>query len=101
MRIIEKLAARARDNQGAPGVTIAFLGDSVTQGCFEVYVKNDGDIEAVYDPRHAYHRQVQDILAVLYPSVPVNIINAGGYSCGIGEWRPERDGQSGMFHVSA
>ena len=77
MRIIEKLAARARDNQGAPGVTIAFLGDSVTQGCFEVYVKNDGDIEAVYDPRHAYHRQVQDILAVLYPSVPVNIINAG------------------------
>jgi len=29
----------------------------------------------------------------------VNIINAGGYVCGIGEWRPERDGQYGMFHV--
>ena len=31
----------------------------------------------------------------------VNIINAGGYTCGIGEWRPERDGQYGMFHVQA
>lgn len=31
----------------------------------------------------------------------VNIINAGGYSCGVGEWRPERDGQYGMFHVEA
>ena len=30
----------------------------------------------------------------------VNIINAGGYVCGVGEWRPERDGQNGMFHVA-
>lgn len=31
----------------------------------------------------------------------VNIINAGGYFCGVGEWRPEKDGQFGMFHVAA
>lgn len=31
----------------------------------------------------------------------INIINAGGYVCGVGEWRPERDGQFGMFHVLA
>lgn len=31
----------------------------------------------------------------------VNIINAGGYACGVGEWRPEKDGQNGMFHVGA
>ena len=30
----------------------------------------------------------------------VNIINAGGYVCGVGEWRPERDGQFGMFHIA-
>lgn len=30
----------------------------------------------------------------------INTINAGGYVCGIGEWRPERDGQYGMFHVA-
>lgn len=29
----------------------------------------------------------------------LTILNAGGYVCGIGEWRPERDGQYGMFHV--
>ena len=29
----------------------------------------------------------------------INIINAGGYICGAGEWRPERDGQFGMYHV--
>lgn len=28
-----------------------------------------------------------------------NCINAGGYVCGIGEWRPERDGQFGMYHI--
>lgn len=30
----------------------------------------------------------------------INIVNAGGYVCGVGEWRPERDGQYGMFHVA-
>lgn len=29
----------------------------------------------------------------------VNCVNAGGYSVGIGEWRPERDGDFGRFHV--
>lgn len=31
----------------------------------------------------------------------INMINAGGFVCGIGEWRPERDGQFGTFHVAA
>ena len=31
----------------------------------------------------------------------VNLINAGGFGCGIGEWRTERDGVSGAFHVEA
>ena len=35
------------------------------------------------------------------PEQIVNTINAGGYVCGVGEWRPERDGQYGMFHVTA
>lgn len=29
----------------------------------------------------------------------INCINAGGYACGIGEWRPERNGRLGRFHV--
>jgi len=31
----------------------------------------------------------------------INVINAGGAICGIGEWRPEKDGQYGMYHVEA
>ena len=31
----------------------------------------------------------------------LNCINAGGYSCGLGEWRPEKDGVFGRFHVEA
>lgn len=31
----------------------------------------------------------------------LNNINAGGQTCGIGEWRPERDGDFGLFHVAA
>ena len=29
----------------------------------------------------------------------INVLNAGGYTCGIGEWRPEKDGRFGRFHV--
>lgn len=29
----------------------------------------------------------------------INVLNAGGFVCGLGEYRPERDGQCGMFHV--
>lgn len=29
----------------------------------------------------------------------INCINAGGYTVGIGEWRPERDGVFGTYHV--
>lgn len=31
----------------------------------------------------------------------INAINAGGFTVGIGEWRPEKDGSYGTFHVSA
>ena len=29
----------------------------------------------------------------------ISMLNAGGYVCGLGEWRPEKDGQYGMFHT--
>lgn len=29
----------------------------------------------------------------------LNVINAGGYMVGLGEWRPERDGSFGKFHI--
>lgn len=29
----------------------------------------------------------------------INCLHAGGFSCGIGEWRPEKDGSFGTFHI--
>jgi hypothetical protein len=29
----------------------------------------------------------------------LNIVNAGGFAVGIGEWRPEKDGQYGMYYL--
>ena len=77
MKIINKIKQKATDNMNQPPVTSAFLGDSVTQGCFEVYVKKDGNVETIFDKECAYHHYLAKILALLYPTVPVNIINAG------------------------
>jgi len=39
--------------------------------------------------------------SVLSPEQIVNLFNQAGFGVGIGEWRPERDGSFGMFHVDA
>lgn len=38
---------------------------------------------------------------VLSESQILNLINVAGFAVGVGEWRPERDGMSGMFHVAS
>jgi len=79
MKIIEKLAEKATGSglYGAPIPTIAFLGDSVTQGCFEVYRSDEKCIDTVFDRAHAYHTYLAEILAGVFPKAPLNIINAG------------------------
>lgn len=37
---------------------------------------------------------------VLTPSQIVNLFNVAGFGVGVGEWRPEKDGSYGMFHVA-
>ena len=77
MKIMDKFVDKVDDNYNQSGVTIAFFGDSVTQGCFEVYCSASEKIETVFDKENAYHAHLQRIFATVYPSVPVNIINAG------------------------
>lgn len=93
MKIIEKMAQKTADHMNHEGVTIAFLGDSVTQGCFEIYKKENNAIETVFDQRYSYERAVSDILGMLFPMVPVNTLNAGisGDNSGRGVERVERD----------
>lgn len=91
MRRTEKLANFDMKRDSRP--TIAFIGDSVTQGCFELNVAKDGTFSDVFDYESVYHNQLKNILSVLFPHVPVNIINAGicGDTAKGGLERLERD----------
>ena len=77
MKIIEKLAKRNRDMSSAAPVTIAFLGDSVTQGCFELYMESETTFNTVFDPEKSYPSLVRKLLAYIFPMAQMNIVNAG------------------------
>ena len=93
MRILEKIKAKQEDLWGKPNVTIAFLGDSVTQGCFDVFWREGIGVDTYFDQDNGYHRQLGKLLAMLYPMVPFNIINAGisGTTASHGHKRLEQD----------
>ena len=75
-RFLEKLRARNADLNADP-VRIAFLGDSVTQGCFEIYRTGEAGIETVFEPENAYSACLRKIFAAVCPRVPVAILNCG------------------------
>lgn len=77
MNIMKKFHEKATDNTHKSAVAIAFLGDSVTQGCFELYKNEANEIETIFDKESAYPNYLYRIFSMLYPSVPVHIINAG------------------------
>ena len=77
MKIIELLKEKQNDNKQGKPITIAFLGDSITQGCFECYLTYPDSLENVFDYKSAYSTRVKEILNMLYPSVQINIINSG------------------------
>lgn len=79
MEIIKKIAT----NKNNPQTTIAFLGDSVTEGCFRSHC----------DYKAAYHNVLKRKLEVFCPNSVINIINAGigGTTADFGAERLERD----------
>lgn len=92
MKITELLKRKNENHRDSAPVTIAFIGDSVTQGCFDCYI-NDGVVKTVFDYKNAYSTRVSEILHMLYPSAQINIINSGisGDSAIGGAKRLERD----------
>ena len=93
MKIVEKIKQKQADLYSRAPITLAFLGDSVTQGCFDCYEIEPNRIETEFYPERAYGELVKRILHKLYPSVPINLVNAGisGSSARGGLDRLERD----------
>jgi len=93
MNIIEKIKEKNNNISGAPPITIAFLGDSVTHGCFDCYFDERGRIQTYFDAKSAYSAHVKEMLNIMYPAAQINIINSGvsGDSARGGNTRFERD----------
>ena len=79
MKIINKIVAKADGVTMAkvPTPTIAFLGDSVTQGCFEDFMSLENCVDNVYDQANVYHTYLKQMLSHIYPKAAVTIVNAG------------------------
>lgn len=93
MKIIDKFIDKQDNPVSAPPITMAFFGDSVTQGCFELYHTDERKYETEFRVFEGYHNKLRKLLEMTYPSVPINMIHAGisGGSTGAGVERMERD----------
>lgn len=93
MKILEKIKNKQNDIHQNPSITIAFLGDSVTQGCFELYKTGSESFQPEFYVEEGYHTKLRALLQMLYPSVPINMIQAGisGNTAQQGLQRIERD----------
>lgn len=93
MNIIEKIKNKSEKFDCAAPVKIAFLGDSVTHGCFEVIEKKEGVFDCVYDQTAVYHSRLKRRIEAVFQNCCVNVINAGisGGSAPHGDARLERD----------
>ena len=76
MRITQRIAERNKDYYGKKPVTIVCLGDSVTHGCFDVFVNRFGQVDTVCDTPAGYPMLLQKALLRLFPFSAVNVINA-------------------------
>ena len=93
MKIIEKIQEKQKDLYARKPITFAFLGDSVTQGCFDCYETSPSTIETEFVAEWGYSEVFKKMLHKLYPSVPLAVINAGisGGGTSGGLKRLERD----------
>ena len=76
MKFIEKLARKQNNLYGEPPATLAFLGDSVTQGCFELFESGKA-LDTVFENKNAYSTRINEILHMMFPKAQINLVNCG------------------------
>jgi len=93
MKIIEIIKNKTEGLYTNKQPTIAFIGDSVTQGCFEVYVNDDGTVGTVFNSLECYAEKIKKIFSMFFPASNITIVNAGICGCRAetGNERLERD----------
>lgn len=84
MKIIEKIMKKQADRYNQKSVTIVCVGDSVTEGCFNDYVNEEGRIVSAFQRNYAYAERLKELFSLLFPTVQINVINSGfsgGWAC--------------------
>lgn len=56
---------------------IVFLGDSVTQGCFDIVKNKDDEWELIIQPEYSYVTLLDNRLKKAFPDRDITVINAG------------------------
>lgn len=76
MKFVEIIKEKQADLYGKRQPTVAFLGDSVTHGCFNLFAQNN-EVQTYMELDKAYHEKFRKIINTIYPTVPITVINAG------------------------
>lgn len=76
-KFLQKLCAKDADLHHKPAPVMVCLGDSVTQGCFELYNPTPDTIETVFEQQYAYSQLLKNAFNLLYPRANAAVINAG------------------------
>ena len=92
-QFLDKVRKKAENPADASPLLLAFLGDSVTHGCFEIVEKSGGRIDCTYDHEAVYPNRLKTKIETIFPKCPVGILNAGisGGSAWQGAERVQRD----------
>ncbi len=77
MEITKIIKERAKDLRTTKTPLIAFLGDSVTQGCFELYQTREGGVDTAFHNGLGYQTKLKELFDTMFPQVSVNFLNAG------------------------
>ncbi len=77
MKVLSKLRTKVQVPALDAPIKIAFLGDSVTHGCFEVMDRGARGADCLYDQTAVYHSRLKQKMDTAFPNRPVSIINAG------------------------
>ena len=93
MKINKIIQESMQDVHNRCPILIAFLGDSVTQGCFELYNAREKGYQTEFRNECGYQVKLQNLFDMVFPQASISMLNAGssGDSAPNGAKRVQRD----------